>query len=666
MARKGKAVTIQGTRQIEFLCPAHDDHHPSAQWHPKKMVWTCRACGAGGGWRDACARLGLDIDRLQAGPSPVRQTGPGPRQEPTRVYLYKAKGIEFRKARYEFPEELTEDGKPKKSFVWSPKFSDHDVSASDMPLYWMEDPAMRPTDPVIFVEGEKVVEACWQRQLLVCCAAWSASQRDFGQAFEALRGRDVWLSADNDEVGYVYMQAVAEALKGVAKSVHWVRVPLGPKEDLFDFFAHGGKREALFEGDLSETAVIVQAADHLVVRVPTSAGIIRFEVEELSFTARSIDCEVAVSIEGPGFDHKPFTQRKNLLSDSALSGLRTDLAKFLGTPKELNWVAILNEVVAVVRATQRTVDYSIDVFDIPERDEREQFLIDEILPRDQPAIFFGDGESLKSYLALMCCVSVILGEPFPGTGRRPEFGRVMYLDFENIGPKDFRHRLGRLLKSLGLPIPPDVIRYWPSRGIPLHNQVGAIARFVKEHNIRLVVVDGIIGAITGKPEDSDVASLYFQDLGRLETTTLSIAHVTKSVNGVSSLKPYGSAFWHNLARRTWYIQRSGGGDDAEVGMYCRKVNEGPRPAPVALGVHFTGRTGPVEIIDKSFLEVDRTLDRLRAPHERLADVLRNGSQYESDIAKALGSKEDTVRTWLKKYPNLFQDTSSGWELAALG
>ncbi|MDO8674414.1 MAG: DUF3631 domain-containing protein [Dehalococcoidia bacterium] len=52
----------QGRREgaeLRFLCPAHDDHHPSARYHPTKQVWVCDVCGAGGGLVDLANRLGI-------------------------------------------------------------------------------------------------------------------------------------------------------------------------------------------------------------------------------------------------------------------------------------------------------------------------------------------------------------------------------------------------------------------------------------------------------------------------------------------------------------------------------------------------------------------------------------------------------------------------------
>ncbi|MFH1653751.1 MAG: CHC2 zinc finger domain-containing protein [Pseudomonadota bacterium] len=47
--------------EIRFLCPAHDDHNPSARWNPNKKTWYCDTCNAGGGWIDLAKRLGINI-----------------------------------------------------------------------------------------------------------------------------------------------------------------------------------------------------------------------------------------------------------------------------------------------------------------------------------------------------------------------------------------------------------------------------------------------------------------------------------------------------------------------------------------------------------------------------------------------------------------------------
>ena len=57
MARQGKPER----GEIRFLCPAHDDQHPSARWNKAKAVWHCDVCGMGGGALDLAQRLGIPL-----------------------------------------------------------------------------------------------------------------------------------------------------------------------------------------------------------------------------------------------------------------------------------------------------------------------------------------------------------------------------------------------------------------------------------------------------------------------------------------------------------------------------------------------------------------------------------------------------------------------------
>src|SRR5438552_15667941 len=70
--RLHEAVFARGGRQergeFRFCCPAHDDEHPSARWHPEKAVWHCDVCGAGGGYVDLARRLGIDDRRAGVRP----------------------------------------------------------------------------------------------------------------------------------------------------------------------------------------------------------------------------------------------------------------------------------------------------------------------------------------------------------------------------------------------------------------------------------------------------------------------------------------------------------------------------------------------------------------------------------------------------------------------
>ena len=71
-----------------------------------------------------------------------------------------------------------------------------------------------------------------------------------------------------------------------------------------------------------------------------------------------------------------------------------------------------------------------------------------------------------------------------------------------------------------------------------------------------VVIDSLVVACAGRDvSDPTTPALYAQALQAIGLPSLSLAHVTK-LHDVRY--PFGSAFWHNLARVTWSLIEKGG------------------------------------------------------------------------------------------------------------
>ncbi|HEY2476929.1 MAG TPA: CHC2 zinc finger domain-containing protein [Candidatus Cybelea sp.] len=64
LCRAGIATVRRGSRTW-FICPSHDDRHPSAIIVGERG-WRCFACGARGGVLDLCIALGFARDRASA------------------------------------------------------------------------------------------------------------------------------------------------------------------------------------------------------------------------------------------------------------------------------------------------------------------------------------------------------------------------------------------------------------------------------------------------------------------------------------------------------------------------------------------------------------------------------------------------------------------------
>jgi hypothetical protein len=184
------------------------------------------------------------------------------------------------------------------------------------------------------------------------------------------------------------------------------------------------------------------------------------------------------------------------------------------------------------------------------------------LPRSSMSIWFGDGGSGKSLVALFVA------------GQLAKQGlRVLYLDFE-MGAGDHR---GRFEQLFGDDMPE---LFYMSCDTPLPLVADSIKRKIRREKIDFVVVDSIVFAAGGPAEESDIAQRYCQLARQFGVGSLHLAHITKGGDNATE-KPFGSSFWHNGARSTWYVKQ----DDIrrektetiiDLSLYHKKTNFGPR------------------------------------------------------------------------------------------
>lgn len=217
-------------RETLFLCPAHDDHHPSARWNPEKQIWYCDVCDEGGGWMDLARRLGV--------PLPDRSPGFRPATPPREV-TYDYRGADgsllFQVVR-----------RHPKGFAQRQPNGAWGLNGIAPVLYCL--PELIAADPprhVFVVEGEKDSDNVRSLGLVATTSPMGAGKWRDAYA-ESLRGRHVVLLPDDDEPGRKHMATIARSLLGVAASVRLVELPdLPEKGDVSDWLDAGGTREAL-------------------------------------------------------------------------------------------------------------------------------------------------------------------------------------------------------------------------------------------------------------------------------------------------------------------------------------------------------------------------------------------------------------------------------------
>jgi hypothetical protein len=175
-----------------------------------------------------------------------------------------------------------------------------------------------------------------------------------------------------------------------------------------------------------------------------------------------------------------------------------------------------------------------------------------------------------------------------------------------------------------------------------------------------IVIDSIVPACAGlDPLKPEAASQYASALQYLARPALSLAHVTKTDD---ARYPFGSVFWHNLARTTWSLASAGKGGSHTVVLTHRKHNNYSNLGEFLLTI--TWRDGmPVEVQEYRYSPVLA---------EQIGLVLGNGGLTVPEIITALSDdrdegaetvKADSVRKALrrgyKESPQRFTSTGTG-------
>ena len=316
---------------------------------------------------------------------------------------------------------------------------------------------------------------------------------------------------------------------------------------------------------------------------------------------------------------------------------RTDRAKLFSgraNTRDLDWVGLVEEFSQRVLQADRAGQPAVYLCDVPKPPPDDNIQVDGFtFPRRHPSIVFGDGGSLKSYIGLYLA------------GRLTQQGmRMALFDWELAG-EDHRERLERLF---GVDMP-QILYARCER--PLVYELDRLTRIVRDSRVDFGIFDSVAFACDGPPEAAETAGRYFRAVRQIGGGSLHIAHISKA-DGADQ-KPFGSAFWHNGARSTWYAQLadpSADSDTLTLGLFNRKANLGRLRAPIGFTVTFTeDRTSfrRADVADSPDLALKLTV------RQRMAALLRRGALAPEEIAAELDAKPETVMRTARRYPNLF-------------
>lgn len=234
------SMQTTGKDQALVCCPFHQDETPSLSVNLSAGLFHCFACGASGngfelfmkvnGVDFAAALHDLEKRAGIAAPSKVK-----PRKVATFTYTDEKGRRLYVKERWE----PARDGKRKKEFFFSHydkagKLQKGFKKGASHVLYRLHE--IVKADQVFILEGEKKADLLASWGLAATCLDTGAESKWRDHYTPHLAGKDVVIVPDNDAAGEGYLQAVAKALHGKARSVKVLRLPgLPEKGDILDF-----------------------------------------------------------------------------------------------------------------------------------------------------------------------------------------------------------------------------------------------------------------------------------------------------------------------------------------------------------------------------------------------------------------------------------------------
>jgi hypothetical protein len=320
---------------------------------------------------------------------------------------------------------------------------------------------------------------------------------------------------------------------------------------------------------------------------------------------------------------------------------RTDRAKLLAvranTKDQVDWHGIVEQFCQSVLEADRAGSPAVDLRTI-ERPAADTEILIEGLPllRRHPAVLFGDGGTAKSYLALFLA------------GRLSEQGvRVAMFDWELAG-EDHRDRLERLFPD-GMP----KILYAKCER-PLVYEADRLRRIVRDASVEYTIFDSVAFACDGPPEAAELAGRYFRAARQIGGGSLHVAHVSKAEG--ADKRSFGSAFWHNGARSTWFVQLAEGSADSEkiqIGLFNRKANLGRLRQPVGYRIEFGEELTTFRRSDVADIAATPSLATQLSTRQRMAHLLRKGAMTAEAIAEEIDARVDTVERTLRRNKGQF-------------
>ncbi len=589
-------------------CPVHDDRKASLSISPGQNGKTVLHCHAGCAATDILAAHGLtlaDCYDTPVEPVPVLRstsahTSRAHNHTPAAIYDYTDRHGVLLAQVVRGADKTFRQRRPDGEGGWTWK--------GDSPRVVYRWPELSGIEPVWIVEGEKDADALVALGLTATtnrggAGKWKQEETD---ALVASGVETVYVLPDNDIPGRKHATGVVASCRAAGLTATLVPLPgLQSHGDVSDWLRDGGTVDGLYGLAKAAQAAPVAVAEPeppSVELIPTAStfvkqgeGSYRLEYPALGIVldatqvhrdrSHDLQSELTVTTTLAGaktVDGVLLWGSLNLSSQRTRAQMATSCAGRSGAAG-LDWLGALETLALRVARAEGEGDpiRPLADYDLPDIDDEWHVLGIPILRR-HPLILFGDGGAGKSLIALHIAATLAQrGVP------------VLYIDAE-FAPEDHRERLGRLVGEEEMPRCLHYVRCT----LPLVQEVGRLQKHIIQHAIQYVVFDSIAFFLPGRPEDAEHAQSYFRAVRSLGVGSLHLAHTSKSADHGEE-KPFGSVFFHNSCRSSFFLKRAGdegeqGSNVLEVSLTHKKSNTGRRLPAIGVRLTFGPDTTAVE------------------------------------------------------------------------
>jgi hypothetical protein len=195
--------------------------------------------------------------------------------------------------------------------------------------------------------------------------------------------------------------------------------------------------------------------------------------------------------------------------------------------------------------------------------------------------------------------------------------------------------------------------------IPIADDVDNILKTIREKNNDLVVIDSVGVACAGDLNSSETATRFAAAMHRLPVTSILITHTSKTEEGKKT--PIGSVFFTNSASNIFEVKKSQEMGDSfiDIALSHYECNLGPKIMPLGFRLEF--HKDSIRIICQEVSGIPELAGNVPI-RQQCKQALESGPMTVKEIAEVTSLKEDSIKTTLNRYKDIFTKEGDRWHL----